>query len=135
VLSAWAQLTAARAQLESDQAAVTAARTALTGVREEQKVGQRTILDVLNAEQEFLTAQVQLETTRRNLVVTSYLVLQSVGRLSSEQIGLTKLVYDPEAHYSEVRRKWWGISITHSDGRREEHDLWDKQGAKHKPMK
>ncbi len=132
VASAWAQLTAARAQLESDQAAVNAARTALTGVREEQKVGQRTILDVLNAEQEYLSTQVQLETTRRNLVVTSYLVLQSVGRLSSEFLGLTKLVYDPDVHYHEVRRKWWGISITHSDGRREEQDLWDKHGAKHK---
>lgn len=134
VASSWAQLTASRAQLESDQAAVTAARTALTGVREEQKVGQRTILDVLNAEQEYLSAQVQLETTRRNLVVNSYLVLQSVGRLSSDYLSLTKLVYDPEVHYSEVRRKWWGISITHSDGRREELDLWEKQG-KNQPMK
>ncbi len=135
VLAAWAQLTAARAQLESDQIAVTAARTALTGVREEQKVGQRTILDVLNAEQEYLATQVQLETTRRNLVVNSYLVLQSVGRLNSEYLSLTNLVYDPEVHYSEVRRKWWGISITHSDGRQEKHDLWDKHGAKHKPAK
>ncbi len=135
VASSWALLTASRAQLESDQAAVSAARTALTGVREEQKVGQRTILDVLNAEQEYLASQVQLETTRRNLVVNSYLVLQSVGRLSSEYLSLTKLVYDPEVHYSEVRRKWWGISITHSDGRREDHDLWDKHGSKHKPLK
>jgi len=132
VSSAWAQLTASRAQLESDQAAVTAARTALTGVREEQKVGQRTILDVLNAEQEYLSSQVQLETTRRNLVVSSYAVVQSVGRLNSEFLGLTKLVYDPEVHYSEVRRKWWGLSITHQDGRREEQDLWDKYGSKHK---
>ncbi len=135
VFSAWAQHAAARAQLESDQAQVAAARTALTGVREEQKVGQRTILDVLNAEQEFLSAQVSLETTRRNLVVTSYLVQRSVGRLTSEQLSLTKLVYDPEVHYTEVRRKWWGISITHSDGRQENIDLWDKHGAKHTPSK
>lgn len=135
VLAAWAQLIASRAQLESDQIAVTAARTALTGVREEQKVGQRTILDVLNAEQEYLASQVQLETTRRNLVVNSYLVLQSVGRLTSDYLSLTKLVYDPEVHYSEVRRKWWGISITHSDGRREDLDLWDKQGSKQKSSK
>jgi outer membrane protein len=134
VYSAWAQHAAARAQLESDQAQVAAARTALTGVREEQKVGQRTILDVLNAEQEFLSAQVSLETTRRNLVVTSYLVQRSIGRLTSEQLSLTKLVYDPDAHYHEVRRKWWGISITHSDGRREKLDLWEKQGSK-QPMK
>lgn len=135
VLAAWAQLIAARAQLESDQSQVTAARTALTGVREEQKVGQRTILDVLNAEQEYLSAQVNLETTRRNVVVTSYQVLQSVGRLTSENLSLTKLVYDPEVHYSEVRRKWWGISITHRDGRQEKIDLWDKHGAKREPMK
>jgi outer membrane protein len=135
VLSSWAQLIASRAQLESDQIAVSAARTALTGVREEQKVGQRTILDVLNAEQEYLGSQVQLETTRRNLVVNSYLVLQSVGRLTSDYLTLTKLVYDPEVHYNEVRRKWFGISITHSDGRREELDLWDKHGGKQKPLK
>ncbi len=135
VLSAWAQHIAAKAQLESDQSQVAAARTALTGVREEQKVGQRTILDVLNAEQEFLSAQVSLETTRRNVVVTSYLVLQSIGRLSSENLSLTKLVYDPEVHYSDVRRKWWGISITHSDGRRERLELWDKHGSKHQPSK
>ena len=135
VYAAWAQHAAARAQLESDQAQVAAARTALTGVREEQKVGQRTILDVLNAEQEFLTAQVSLETTRRNLVVTSYLVQRSIGRLTSEQLSLTKLVYDPDVHYKEVRRKWWGISITHSDGRQENLDLWDKHGAKHKSAK
>ncbi len=135
VLGAWALLTASRAQLESDQAQVAAARTALTGVREEQKVGQRTILDVLNAEQEYLSAQVSLETTRRNLVVNSYLVVQSIGRLTSENLSLTKLVYDPEVHYKEVRRKWWGISITHADGRQERLELWDKQGAKHQPMK
>lgn len=135
VLGAWALLTASRAQLESDQAQVSAARTALTGVREEQKVGQRTILDVLNAEQEYLTAQVSLETTRRNLVVNSYLVVQSIGRLSSEHLSLTKLVYDPDVHYQEVRRKWWGISITHSDGRQERHDLWEKHGSKHQSQK
>jgi outer membrane protein len=136
VYSAWAQLTASRAQLESDQAQVAAARTALTGVREEQKVGQRTILDVLNAEQEFLSAQVSLETTRRNLVVTSYLVQRSVGRLTSDQLSLSKLVYDPDAHYHEVRRQWWGISITHSDGRHETLDLRDKyKDPKHKTEK
>ena len=98
-------------------------------------MGQRTILDVLNAEQEYLTSQVQLETTRRNLVVTSYLVLQSVGRLSSEYMGLTKLVYDTDVYYQEVRRKWWGISITHQDGRSEKQDLWDKHGKKHSSSK
>jgi outer membrane protein len=127
VVSAWSQLEAARAQLESDQVQVTASRTALTGVREEERVGQRTLLDVLNAEQELLNGEVQLATTRRNVVVASYNVLSSVGRLSASDISVTAEVYDPEVHYNEVRRKWFGISITRPDGSREAHDFWPTQ--------
>ncbi len=127
VVSAWSQLIAARAQLESDQVQVTASRTALTGVREEERVGQRTLLDVLNAEQELLNAEVQLATTRRNLVVASYGVLATVGRLTAADIAVTAEVYDPEVHYNEVRRKWFGISITRPDGSREHHDFWPTQ--------
>ena len=127
VVSAWSQLVAARAQLESDQVQVTASRTALTGVREEERVGQRTLLDVLNAEQELLNGEVQLATTRRNVVVASYNVLSSVGRLSASDISVTAEVYDPEVHYNEVRRKWFGISITRPDGTREKHDFWPTQ--------
>jgi len=124
VVSTWSVLLASRAQLESDQVQVTASRTALTGVREEERVGQRTLLDVLNAEQELLNAEVQLATTRRNLVVASYNVLSSVGRLTAQDIAVTAEVYDPEVHYHEVRRKWFGISITRPDGSREHHDFW-----------
>jgi outer membrane protein len=119
VVAAWSQLAAARAQLESDQASVDANRIALTGVREEERVGQRTLLDVLNAEQELLNSEVNLVTTRRNLVVASYAVLSTIGRLNAQELGVASLVYDPEAHYHEVRRKWFDISITRGDGRRE----------------
>lgn len=135
VVAAWSQLVAARAQLESDQAQVRATQTALSGVREEEKVGQRTLLDVLNAEQEALNAQVALVTTQRNLVVASYSVLSTVGRLNVADLGVSEKVYDPEVHYHEVRRKWWGISITHGDGRREHHDLWQTYGQHHPTMK
>lgn len=120
VVAAWSQLLAARAQIQSDQSQVDANTTALTGVREEERVGQRTLLDVLNAEVELLNSQVALVTTRRNLVVSSYAVLSSVGRLDAVNLGFTSVAYDPEAHYQEVRRKPWGTSITHSDGRVEE---------------
>ena len=133
-VSAWSLLMASRAQLESDQVQVTASRTALTGVREEERVGQRTLLDVLNAEQELLNAEVQLATTRRNLVVASYNVLSSVGRLTAADIAVTAEVYDPEVHYHEVRRKWFGISITRPDGSREHHDFWPTQ-VKPEPKK
>lgn len=131
IVSAWSQLVAARAQLESDQVQVNATRTALAGVREEERVGQRTLLDVLNAEQEALNAEVQLVTTQRNLVVASYNVLAAIGRLNAAYLGVVDQVYDPEVHYHEVRRKWWGISITHPDGRRERHDLWETHGQHH----
>lgn len=50
-------------------------------------------------------------------------------------MSLASNVYDPEAHYHEVRRKWWGISITHRDGRHEFLDLWHTHGKKHAPVK
>ena len=134
-ISAWSNLTAARAQIEADQVQVSATSTALSGVREEERVGQRTLLDVLNAEQEALNAQVQLATTKRNLVVASYSVLSAIGRLTIPELGNADIAYDVEAHYKEVRRKWWGISITHADGHRERLDLWETHGVKHDAMK
>ena len=119
VVTAWSQLQAAQAAVESDQASVDANRIALAGVREEERVGQRTLLDVLNAEQELLNSEVTLATDRRNLVVASYTVLSTIGRLNAQELGVANLVYDPEQHYSQVRNKWFDISITHGDGRTE----------------
>ena len=130
-IQAWSNLQAMRARLTSDTIAVQARQTALNGVREEEKVGQRTLLDVLNAEQELLNAQVTLVTDQRDLIVASYSLLSAVGQLDAETLKLNSDVYDPEAHYFEVRRKWWGLSITHHDGRRESVDLWDTHGRHH----
>jgi outer membrane protein len=119
VVAAWSQLVAAKAAVESDQTAVNANRIALAGVREEERVGQRTLLDVLNAEQELLNAEVNLATDQRNVVVASYTVLSTIGRLNAQELAVASLVYDPETHYHDVRRKWFDISITRPDGRRE----------------
>lgn len=127
----YSQLQATRARLESDRISVNASQIALNGVREEERVGQRTLLDVLNAEQALLNAQVTLVTDQRDLVVGAYTVIGAIGRLNAETLGLGSQVYDAEEHYFEVRRKWWGISITHADGRRESHDLWDTHGRHH----
>ena len=131
VITAWAAFQTTQAQLVSDRTQVEANQTALTGVREEEKVGQRTLLDVLNAEQELLNSQVSLAETRRNNVVAAYSLLSEIGRFSADVIGVTATVYDPEVHYHEVRRKWWGIRITHRDGRRENIDLWESHGRRH----
>ena len=134
VVAAWSQLQAARGQLESDTVQVQSNRVALAGVREEERVGQRTLLDVLNAEQELVNSEVALVTTRRNLVVAAYSVLSTVGKLDAAILGVSSQIYDPEVHYFEVRRKWWGLSITHRDGHREKLDLWETHG-KHAPVK
>jgi outer membrane protein len=122
-IAAWSQLLGARAQLESAKAAVDANSTALTGVREEERVGQRTLIEVLNAQQELLNSQVNLVTTRRNVIVAAYGLQAALGRLDALSLGVTDTVYDPEAHYSDVERKWFGLSITHEDGRRERFDV------------
>ncbi|HRK19976.1 MAG TPA: TolC family outer membrane protein [Hyphomicrobiaceae bacterium] len=127
VVAAWSQYQAAQAQLQSDTAQVRAFRTALNGVREEEKVGQRTLLDVLNAEQELLNAEVALVTTRRNIVVAGHALLAAIGRLNIQEIGSADTVYDPEVHYHEVRRQWRGVSITKNDDRKVESikDKWE----------
>ncbi|MGI9426582.1 MAG: TolC family outer membrane protein [Hyphomicrobiaceae bacterium] len=124
-IAAWSQLNASRAQLRSALSQVEANRIALSGVREEEKVGQRTLLDVLDAEQELLDSQVTLVTIRRDVIVNAYTVISSTGRLTAHDLGLSAEIYDAEAHYHDVRRKWFGISITHRDGRREHVNVED----------
>jgi outer membrane protein len=115
VISSWGQLEAARAQISAAQAQVDAAETALNGVREEARVGQRTTLDVLNAQQELLNARVNLITAQRDRVVGSYLVVQSMGRLNSRALGLAVNHYSPKIHYDQVKDLWGGF--TTPDGR------------------
>lgn len=123
VVQAWSQLVGFKAQAVSDKASIVANTTALNGVREEERVGQRTVLDVLNAQQELLQSQVNLETTKRNILVASYTLVSAIGRLSVSEVGAATAVYNPEVHYQQVRNKWWGIDITHDDGRLEHVDV------------
>jgi outer membrane protein len=75
-----------------------------------------------------LNAQVNLAATKRNINVAAYSLLSSVGRLNIQELGAADEVYDAEIHYHEVRRKWWGVSITHAHGKTEHHDFWEKIG-------
>ena len=115
ITQAWGQLQAAKAQMESAQAQVTASETALNGVREEARVGQRTTLDVLNAQQALVNARVTLVTAQHDRVVASYAVLSAIGRLAPQVLGLNVPVYDPSVHYHQVRDSWTGVRIP--DGR------------------
>ncbi len=111
VVQAWGQLEAARAQIAATQAQVAAAEIALNGVREEARVGQRTTLDVLNAQQELVNARVAMVTAQRDRVVASYALLAAVGRLSPAILRLPISVYDPMVHYQQVRDVWGGVRI------------------------
>ena len=115
VVQSWGQLEAAKAQIIATQAQVTAAETALNGVREEARVGQRTTLDVLNAQQELVNARVALVTAQRDRVVASYALLAATGRLSVAVLGLKANNYDPMVHYQQVRDSWVGVRTP--DGR------------------
>ena len=103
IVQAWSQLQGFRAQLESDKASIIANTTALNGIREEERVGQRTVLDVLNVQQELLQSQINLETTKRNILVASYTLVSAIGRLSVSEVGAVTAVYNPEDHYQKVR--------------------------------
>jgi outer membrane protein len=122
VTSAWSELQGQRAKMRSDEVQVEANRIALEGVREEQKVGQRTLLDVLNAEQEHLDAQIELVSAKREVIVASYKLLGAIGQLSAADLGLTDAVYDPAVHLEEARSNWFGIDITRADGSQEAMD-------------
>ena len=115
VVQSWGQLDAAKAQIEATTAQVNAAEIALNGVREEARVGQRTTLDVLNAQQELVNARVALVTAQHDRVVASYTLLAAVGGLSMQRLGLNVTIYDPQVHYQQVRDAWIGVRIP--DGR------------------
>lgn len=117
--TAWSQLEASRARVELGNARIKSSEVALKGVRGEEAIGQRTLLDVLNAEQDILDARVAQILARRDVVIASYEVLSQMGRLSAQELGLQTLVYDPNVHYEEVRSKWFGLDITDADGGRE----------------
>ncbi|MDX1709901.1 MAG: TolC family outer membrane protein [Rhodovibrionaceae bacterium] len=116
-ISAWEALTSARAQIESFEANVRAADIALDGVRQENAVGARTILDILDAEQELLDAQVNLVRAQRDEIVASFQVLSAVGDLTPQELELDVEAYDPADDYQAVRNRWLG---TQAPGFREE---------------
>ena len=109
VVTFWGQLQAGKAQVASAQAQVQASEIALNGVREEAKAGQRTTLDVLNAQQALVNARNSLVTAQHDRVVASYNVLNAIGRLAPQVLGLKTNVYDPSVHYQQVRDSWAGV--------------------------
>lgn len=107
---AWETLVTARARIKAFQAQIAANEIALDGVRREAAVGSRTVLDVLDAEQELLDSRVSLVRAERDEVVASYELKSAVGDLSAGNLSLPVDVYNPATHYDEVRQKFSGGS-------------------------
>jgi outer membrane protein len=100
---------AANAVIRSAQAAVEAAELSLEGVRAENSIGNRQVLDVLNAEQELLNARAQLVTARRNAYVAGFTLLALMGRAEARDLNLDtgSVLYDPQINADRVSTKFW----------------------------
>ena len=109
VVASWSLNLAAVGVVRAARASVSANEVALTGVREEAKVGQRTTLDVLNAQQALLQARTTLVQAEHDQVVDSYSLLSAIGRLNIPTLGLAVAEYDPRVHFDQVKSKWIGL--------------------------
>ena len=110
VVQAWGQVQAAKAQVAAAIRQNDASERALEGVRNEAQAGQRTTLDVLNAEQALVNARVNLIVAQHDRVVASYSLVSAVGRLSAQELRLPVTIYDPMVHYQQVRDAWYRLS-------------------------
>lgn len=106
--SAWASWQASNEVIKSSELGVSANKLALEGVRAENSVGTRSILDILDAEQELLNAQVQLVTARRNAYVAGFSLLASMGKAEARDLGLEGgALYDPLPNYRRAKGTYW----------------------------
>jgi TolC family type I secretion outer membrane protein len=107
-VNSWTALQTATAQARSFEEQVRANEIALDGVRQEQEVGARTILDVLDAQQALLTSQVSLVSSQTDRVVAEYRLVAAGGALTAQDLALNVEYYDPTRHYDKVRNKFIG---------------------------
>lgn len=108
--SGWQNLETSRSTLEADQAEKDAADLALQNVKEEAKVGTRTTLDVLNAEQELIDAKSGIIEAEHDIAVAVLHIRSATGTLTAEALKLPVNLYDPDRNYKKVRSQWIGFS-------------------------
>ena len=101
--TAWAQMLVARAQLDASRRRVVAQQSAFDGVREEARLGARTTLDVLDAEQDLLDARVAVVDASADTYVAAYNLLAATGLLTARDLGLPVQTYDEDAYLRAVR--------------------------------
>ncbi len=109
VVSAWVSNEGTKVALTAAESEVRAADIALQGVRREAAGGQRTTIDVLNAQQDLTNARSRQIQAQRDRVIASYTLLSAVGRLDVHVLNLNTPDYLPEVHYHQVRDAWHGV--------------------------
>ncbi len=109
VISAWVTNEGTKVALRAAESEVKAAEVALEGVRREARGGQRTTIDVLNAQQDLTNARTRQITAQRDRVIASYTMLSAVGRLDIHTLDLNTPDYSPDVHYFQVRDAWHGL--------------------------
>jgi outer membrane protein len=106
---AWATNEGAKVAVAASESEVHAAGVALEGVRKEALGGQRTTVDVLNSQQDLISAKARLIGAQRDRVIASYTLLSAIGRLDVKTLGLNTPDYLPDVHYHQVRDAWHGL--------------------------
>lgn len=109
VVSAWVASEGAKIAVAASEAEVSAATVALQGVQREAQGGQRTTVDVLNAQGDLMAARARLIGAQRDRIIASYTLLAAVGHLDVKTLGLNTPDYMPETHYFQVRDAWGGL--------------------------
>ena len=107
VSQAWSQMLAAKSSVASTQDEVKAAQVAAEGVKTEQQVGLRTNIEVLNAEQELKSAQLDLVNAQRGQYVAAAQLLAVMGNLTAQTFDPSIQLYDPNKHFDQVKNKGW----------------------------
>ncbi|AEP09480.1 TolC family outer membrane protein [Micavibrio aeruginosavorus] len=120
-VSSWEDLAAARAEITSREAQVVATRVARDGVKQEAELGTRTILDALDADQEYLDAQTALVTAQRDEVVAQYFLASTVGTLTPDSLGFPELSHMEgyDAHLDDITSRVFSMdtenTVDHGD--------------------
>ncbi len=111
VIDSWTALEAAKAEMAARSVQTQAAQMALDGVKVETDYGSRSTLDLLDAEQEYLDAQVSYVTAERDKIVAAYRLMAAVGELSPAGLQLETPIYNPDKNFQKVKNKWIGTDI------------------------
>lgn len=116
VVDSWQTLQSARADIAARKVQIEAAGEAREGVHQETLAGTRTILDELDADQEYLDAQTGLVAAKRDEIVAQFALARTLGLLTPQNLGFGGIAEDPEVHLEDVQHKILGMDVDRTKG-------------------